>query len=151
MAKNIKKVVKKKSTVKNTVKTKKKRNTDGLIPWEKGQSGNIEGRPQGSLNVSTKYELGFNKLIADNKGTMTKEDIQAAIFGMALKRAMLGDYKFFNGYVEHVYGKSVQKNINLDIDIQDDEINQKANEAVRRFMGINQSDGDTEQQGQEED
>jgi hypothetical protein len=114
--------------------------------FKPGQSGNPKGMAKGTKTYKTLMREAMISLAKKN-GTDPK-DLELEIFEMGLKKARLGDYRFYQDYMDRHHDKPVQKNINLDIEIDDEEIDQKATEAVRRFMGLAPGTG---KQGQKED
>ena len=138
-----------KTTKVEKVKSKEKsreKSLKNLIPFQPGQSGNPKGLTKGQKNYKTLMREAMISLAKKN-GTDPK-DLELEIFEMGLKKARLGDYRFYQDYMDRHHDKPVQKNINLDIEIDDEEIDQKATEAVRRFMGLAPGTG---KQGQKED
>ncbi len=102
--------------------------------------------PKGQKNYKTMMREAMISLAKKNGGDPDQMELE--IFEMGIKKARLGDYKFYQDYMDRKHDKPVQKNINLDIEIQDEEIDEKANEAVRRFMGLASN---TKKQGQDKD
>ena len=132
-----KKLVKDENNAKNKAREavlKRRPQTRHLIPIKKKERLNPNGRPKGQKNYRTLMREAMISLAKKNGTDPDKMELE--IFEMGIKKARLGDYKFYQDYMDRKHDKPVQKNINLDIEIQDEEIDQKANESVRRFMGL---------------
>ena len=72
-------------------------------PFPKGVSGNPKGRPKGSLNFATVFENSLTKLSKGKKGDIDALEEQLVTVG--LKRAMAGDYRYWNALMERRFGK----------------------------------------------
>jgi len=83
-----------------------------LVPFEKGQSGNPDGKRKGQRNYKTIYRLALEE-IAEAKG-LTADDIEVMIEMKAIERAIKGDARFSIDIKDRVHGKAVQTNINVD-------------------------------------
>ena len=87
------------------------KNTDGIKPhkWKKGESGNLSGRPKGSLNRSTlvKYWLDAKETRAN---PITKQietlDQWDLIILAAIKEARKGNIHAFKELMDSVHGKT---------------------------------------------
>lgn len=66
------------------------------------------GRPNGSLDFKTKFELFLDKLAKQND--MTPQEIDEQLFAVAYKKAKEGDYQFWRDVHDRIYGKPLQKN-----------------------------------------
>ena len=80
--------------------------------WEKGESGNPNGRPKGSRNRSTiaKYWLEINQklknpLTGENE-TMSQEDLMTLAL---IKKAREGDVAAYKALMDSGYGAPVQQ------------------------------------------
>jgi len=80
--------------------------------WEKGESGNPNGRPKGSKNRSTiaKYWLevnqnSMNPLTGENE-TMSQEDLMTLAL---IKKAREGDVNAYKALMDSGYGAPVQQ------------------------------------------
>jgi hypothetical protein len=127
-----KKDIKKKSTVKSTVKNPR---TAGLMPpFKPGQSGNPEGRKLGQRNYATIYREALAALAkANNK---TPEELEVMIEQVGLKKAFSGDFKFFQDFRDRIHGKPIQKQevmLEGKLTINEEKRN-KAKSAVRGFL-----------------
>lgn len=65
------------------------------------------GRPLGSLDFKTKFEIFLNKLAKQND--MSPQEIDEQLFAVAYKKAKEGDYQFWRDVHDRVYGKPLQK------------------------------------------
>jgi hypothetical protein len=90
---------------KTTVKMAKE---DNLIPFEKGKSGNPNGRPKGSKNRLTlfreKMELvrkSYNSLTGKNE----EMEIQEEMVIRQIEKALEGDTAAFNVCIDSLHGK----------------------------------------------
>jgi len=96
---------------------------DNLKPnWEKGESGNPNGRPKGSKNRSTiaRHWLQVNQnlknpLTGENE-TMSQEDLMTLAL---IKKAREGDVNAYKALMDSGYGAPVQQieQTNTDIDL----------------------------------
>lgn len=68
---------------------------------------NPKGRPQGSLDFKTKFEIFLDKLAKQNN--MSPQEIDEQLFAVAYKKAKEGDYQFWRDVHDRVYGKPLQK------------------------------------------
>jgi hypothetical protein len=86
---------------------------DNLKPnWEKGESGNPNGRPKGSKNRSTiaKYWLEVNQNLKNpltsEEETMSQEDLMTLAL---IKKARDGDVNAYKALMDSGYGAPVQQ------------------------------------------
>ena len=87
-------------------------NEENLIPYEKGQSGNPNGRPKGSKNrscvakkwLSVEQDLK-NPLTGDNE-VMSQEDLMTLAL---IKKARTGDATAYQKLLDSAYGAPVQQ------------------------------------------
>jgi len=87
-------------------------NEENLIPYEKGQSGNPNGRPKGSKNRSTIAKKWLqveqdlkNPLTGDNE-VMSQEDLMTLAL---IKKARTGDATAYQKLLDSAYGAPVQQ------------------------------------------
>ena len=69
---------------------------------------NPNGRPKGSLDFRTKFEIFLDKLAKQNN--LSPQEIDEQLFAVAYKKAKEGDYQFWRDVHDRIYGKPVQKN-----------------------------------------
>lgn len=85
---------------------------EDLIPFKKGQSGNPNGRPKGSLNRSTIVKRWLSALedstnpITREKESMSQEDI---ITLALIKKARKGDTQAYKALMDSGYGAPKQE------------------------------------------
>ena len=86
---------------------------DNLRPaWEKGESGNPNGRPKGSKNRSTiaRYWLDVNQKLKNpltgEQETMSQEDLMTLAL---IKKAREGDVSAYKALMDSGYGSPVQQ------------------------------------------
>lgn len=100
--------------------------------WEKGESGNPNGRPKGAKNRSTiaKYWLEVNQKLKNPltgaEETMSQEDLMTLAL---IKKAREGDVSAYRALMDSGYGAPVQQveqtQTNIDLsDLTTDEIKQ---------------------------
>jgi hypothetical protein len=106
---------------------------DNLKPaWDKGESGNPNGRPKGAKNRSTiaKYWLEVNQKLKNpltgTEETMSQEDLMTLAL---IKKAREGDVSAYRELMNSGYGAPVQQieqtQTNIDLsDLTTDEIKQ---------------------------
>ena len=73
--------------------------------FAKGNPGG--GRPSGSLDFKTKWNIFIDKVAAQNN--MTPNEIDEQLLAVAFKKAKDGDYSFYRDTQDRVYGKPLQK------------------------------------------
>ena len=85
---------------------------EDLIPFKKGQSGNPNGRPKGSLNRSTIARKWLevnqslkNPLTGENE-TMSQEDLMTLAL---IKKAREGDVTAYKALMDSGYGAPIQQ------------------------------------------
>jgi hypothetical protein len=99
--------------VKNTEKTPKMSKENNLKPnWDKGESGNPNGRPKGSKNRSTIARQWLevnqnlkNPLTGENE-TMSQEDLMTLAL---IKKARDGDVNAYKALMDSGYGAPIQQ------------------------------------------
>lgn len=77
-----------------------------LKPFQKGESGNPNGRPKGQRNYATIYREALQKLAAAQN--VTPEELEDLIEQTGLNKALEGDYKFFQDIRDRIHGKPTQ-------------------------------------------
>ena len=90
--------------------------------WEKGESGNPNGRPKGAKNRSTiaRYWLDVNQKLKNpltgSEETMSQEDLMTLAL---IKKAREGDVNAYKALMDSGYGAPVQQieQTNTDIDL----------------------------------
>ena len=94
---------------------------DGLTPFKKGQSGNLNGRPKGVKNTKTIFER-FLSIEKSMKNPLNNELEKLSIAELlALKQianAMNGDLSAYKEIIDRLEGKIINKidnNTNLNI------------------------------------
>ncbi len=108
---------------------------ENLKSWKKGESGNPEGRPKGSLNRSTiakKWLQTSSKImnpITGEEETLTQEDIGTLALIKKLRKGDVGAYK---ALFDSAYGQPKES-----IDL-----NQIAEQPL--FEDVSENDSDTE-------
>lgn len=90
-----------KNTVKNS--TPLKGRLRKLIPWEPGQSGNLNGRPKGQRNYRTLYRIALEK-IGETEG-LTADQIEEILHGVGVMKAIKGDFFFHKDIMDRIHGK----------------------------------------------
>lgn len=76
--------------------------------WEKGESGNPNGRPKGQRNYATIYREALIKLAELNN--KTPEELENEILATGLKNAHKGNYAFYKDVLDRLHGTALQKN-----------------------------------------
>jgi len=95
-------------------------NPENLTPFKPGQSGNPEGRPKGSRNLSTILKAMLEEEVLDDSGV--KKPFQDIIIAKLVKLARDGDLKAIQEIYDRVEGKS-QSNIKVEV-----------NEPIKSFL-----------------
>jgi predicted outer membrane protein len=88
----------------NTKQGKNKEFLENQFP--KGQSGNPNGRPKGSLSFTTLYKKAIEN-IAKSKG-VTPEDFEVELVMQAITKGFNGDRSFYADTMDRVHGKAIQ-------------------------------------------
>jgi hypothetical protein len=104
----------KKEVEQNSDKTEKKQEKRGGTQFQKGQSGNPDGRPKGTKNFSTLVDETI-KEIAKEKGITVQEAWQI-LMKKAYNKAIDGDHSFWKEIFDRYYGKPKEK-VNIEGDI----------------------------------
>jgi len=84
----------------NSIKTAKVIGT----PFEKGKTGNPNGRPLGTRNFKTVMREAMVKIAESNK--MTVEELEAELQKVGLKHALKGNFQFYKDITDRTYGKT---------------------------------------------
>ena len=87
-----------------TEKTDKKQTKEWL--FKKGQSGNPDGRPAGTLNFSTKW-FAFMERIAKENGVSTSE-LDHKMMTVAFKQMQDGKFPYWKDVNDRLYGQAKQ-------------------------------------------
>lgn len=74
--------------------------------FKKGESGNPNGRPKGALNYATKMRKAL-EAIAESQDK-SPEEIEELIYRTGLKKALSGDWKFYEDFMNRLHGKPIQ-------------------------------------------
>lgn len=84
--------------------------TSGLTPFEKGQTGNPNGRPKGRRNLSTILQemLDEDIEVTEKDGTKTKKKFADVIVRKLLRKANDGDLRAITEIFDRTEGKSKQ-------------------------------------------
>ena len=91
---------------KNSEKSRDKR-LDNLKPFEKGKSGNPEGKKKGTRNFKTIYREALKKIADLND--LTPEELEDDIVAKAVTAARKGDYRFYKDTLDRLHGSATQK------------------------------------------
>jgi len=75
--------------------------------WEKGESGNPNGRPLGQRNYATIYKEALIKLAKLND--KTPEELENEIISTGLLNARKGNYAFYKDVLDRLHGQATQK------------------------------------------
>lgn len=111
-------------------------NEENLIPFEKGKSGNPNGRPKGSRNRSTIVRQWLEvKETIKNPITQEMEELeQVDIITLGLiKKARKGDVQAFRELMDSGFGKILQEVHNVNSEMSYDE----AKEIIDNINGLN--------------
>ena len=76
-------------------------------PFEKGETGNPNGRPLGQRNYATIYREALIKLATMND--MKPEDMETDILLKGLASARKGDYRFWKDLMDRLHGQPIKK------------------------------------------
>jgi hypothetical protein len=94
---------------KNSIKTAKK-----VIgkPFEKGKTGNPDGRPLGQKNYATLYREALIKLAKLND--KEPEELELELISKGIMSARSGDYRFYKDVLDRLLGTAMN-NTNLNV------------------------------------
>ena len=86
------------------------KNTAGLRePWQKGETGNPNGRPKGQRNYATIYRDALEKIAkAQNK---TPEEIETMMHEAGIKQSIKGNVKFHAYMMDKIHGKTPERHV----------------------------------------
>lgn len=87
---------------------------ENLVNFKPGQSGNPKGYPKGKKNFKTLMREAIEKIA--NANGQTVDELEAKIFQVGFKKALSGDYKFYQDYMDRTHDKPVQKH-DVDVDL----------------------------------
>ena len=90
---------------KSSEKSRDKR-LDNLKPFEKGKSGNPEGKKKGTRNFETIYREALKKIADLNE--LTPEELEDDIVAKAVTAARKGDYRFYKDTLDRLHGSATQ-------------------------------------------
>lgn len=90
----------------NTDKSTDKRLENLAPPFEKGQSGNPNGRPKGRRNFSTIFYDALENLA--KKNDMDADTLETEILEKALISARKGDHRFYKDLMDRLHGQAKQ-------------------------------------------
>ena len=74
--------------------------------WKKGQSGNPDGKPPGTLDFKTKWLRFIDKVAAQNN--ITPDEVDEQLLAVAFKQAKDANYPFYKDIQDRVHGKAAQ-------------------------------------------
>jgi len=80
------------------------RNQDGT--FQKGVSGNPNGKPKGTESFATKWYKMIDKIAEAND--ITADEVELELVKVGYKRAKDGDYSFYRDAMDRIHGKPVQ-------------------------------------------
>lgn len=99
---------------------------------EGNEIGKLGGRPKGSLDFKTKWEIFIDKVAKSDN--LTPQEIDEQLFAVGFKKAKEGDYQFYRDLHDRLYGKAPQT-INVDADIHtDDGLTKEEKEALLNLL-----------------
>jgi len=84
------------------------RNTSGLKPFKKGQSGNPAGRPKGSRNFKTIFREAAKAVAEALRLGKEPEAVELEIVKRGIKQALKGNYSFYKDILDRLYGQAKQ-------------------------------------------
>lgn len=98
-----------------------KKRIPGGTPFKKGQSGNPNGRPKGTLNFNNRIEKMLQEAVKDKSGK--EKEMADVIVQSLIKQAAMGNMKAIEYLIDKIDGKATQRhevestqNINIDTD-----------------------------------
>jgi hypothetical protein len=104
-----------------------------LIPFEKGESGNPNGRPKGQRNYATIYREALIKLATMNG--MEPEKMETDILLKGLASARKGDYRFWKDIHDRIHGAAPQRiEQNTNVTIIQPEVQEAMNKALEEVI-----------------
>lgn len=115
---------------KNRVKNKVRPQNKHLIPFEKGESGNPNGRPLGQKNYATLYREALIKLAKLND--KEPEELELELISKGIMSARGGDYRFYKDVLDRLLGTAVQ---NVGIKLEPDELTRtKSKDLIKKYL-----------------
>lgn len=112
---------------KNTAK-----NTAGLKePWQKGETGNPNGRPKGQRNYATIYRDALEKIAAAQG--KTPEEIETLLLEAGIKNAIKGNHKFHAYMMDKIHGKTPERH---EVDMTIKEPSDEIKELAKKLNGL---------------
>ena len=72
--------------------------------WKKGQSGNPDGKPSGTLDFKTKWFKFIDKVATQNN--ITPDEVDEQLLAVAFKQAKDANYPFWKDIHDRVHGKA---------------------------------------------
>ena len=85
----------------------KEKSLNNLVPFEKGVSGNPNGRPKGQRNYATVYREALIKLAEDEN--MTPSEIERELVANGIKLGIKGNFAFYKDVLDRLYGSAEKK------------------------------------------
>ena len=76
-------------------------------PFEKGKTGNPNGRPKGQRNYATIYREALQKIAEVNQ--QSPDEVENILVQSGLKKALKGDFNFYRDTMDRLHGKPQQK------------------------------------------
>lgn len=116
----------------------RKGNPHKLTPWKKGQSGNVNGRPKGSLDRATivRYWLEVEQDVQNPlTGAPERLDQTGFIVLAQIKNARAGDLGAFKELMDSAFGKVADKSsVQIDAEVKtQDTIKGKTRAELRAY------------------
>lgn len=74
--------------------------------FKKGESGNPNGRPRGTLSFKTKFYQAMEKISKETGATV--DELEKQLILSAYKEARKGDFQFYKDILDRIYGKAQQ-------------------------------------------
>ena len=86
-------------------------NPKTLKPFKKGEDPrrNIKGRPKGSKNFKTLFEIALKEIGASKKLGKDPDKVWVEIFKKSIKRILKGNYPFYKDTLDRYFGKATEK------------------------------------------
>lgn len=100
-------------------------------PFEKGKSGNPNGRPKGRRNFSTIFYDALEKLA--EKNGMEPDQLETEIVEKALLTARKGDHRFYKDLMDRLHGTATQV-VESTIKVTDDTITPEEKESLLALL-----------------
>ena len=99
-------------------------------PFEVGNPGG--GRPLGSKNVQTLFREAMTK-IAEAQG-ITLIEVERNLAKLGVDKALGGDYKFYQDTMDRLHGKPVNRNENINANINVDKLPDEDKERLNSLL-----------------